>query len=94
MSPTNSLAWCHCSYIPRLAENMSGQKTKPTQHSVSWLCQGISLRALFASSAHLTFSKKWLQQTTLVCICVEGKTRAAGLAPPAKHGIGKMGDEW
>merc|ERR1740138_2011264 len=27
--PENSLAWCHCSYIP----NMSGQKTKPTQHS-------------------------------------------------------------
>lgn len=41
----NSLAWCHCSYIPRLApawlsvdvvRNMSGQKTKPTQHSATW----------------------------------------------------------
>ncbi|CAL1148815.1 unnamed protein product [Cladocopium goreaui] len=31
--PENSLAWCHCSYIP----NMSGQKTKPTQHSVKAL---------------------------------------------------------
>eukprot|EP00441_Pelagodinium_beii_P014371 CAMPEP_0197655274 /NCGR_PEP_ID=MMETSP1338-20131121/39357_1 /TAXON_ID=43686 ORGANISM="Pelagodinium beii, Strain RCC1491" /NCGR_SAMPLE_ID=MMETSP1338 /ASSEMBLY_ACC=CAM_ASM_000754 /LENGTH=650 /DNA_ID=CAMNT_0043230899 /DNA_START=43 /DNA_END=1995 /DNA_ORIENTATION=+ len=31
--PENSLAWCHCSYIP----NMSGQKTKPTQHSVKTL---------------------------------------------------------
>merc|ERR1719359_2199331 len=31
--PDNSLAWCHCSYIP----NMSGQKTKPTQHSVKAL---------------------------------------------------------
>merc|ERR1719203_1413483 len=29
----NSLAWCHISYIP----NMSGQKTKPTQHSVKAL---------------------------------------------------------
>jgi CTP synthase len=29
----NSLAWCHCSYVP----NMSGQKTKPTQHSVKAL---------------------------------------------------------
>merc|ERR1719203_394330 len=29
----NSLAWCHISYIP----NMSGQKTKPTQHSVKGL---------------------------------------------------------
>eukprot|EP00931_Biecheleriopsis_adriatica_P053189 TRINITY_DN310_c0_g2_i1.p1 TRINITY_DN310_c0_g2~~TRINITY_DN310_c0_g2_i1.p1 ORF type:complete len:691 (-),score=128.72 TRINITY_DN310_c0_g2_i1:59-1900(-) len=31
--PDNSLVWCHCSYIP----NMSGQKTKPTQHSVKTL---------------------------------------------------------
>jgi len=31
--PENSMAWCHCSYIP----NMSGQKTKPTQHSVKAL---------------------------------------------------------
>ncbi|OLP89325.1 CTP synthase [Symbiodinium microadriaticum] len=31
--PENSLVWCHCSYIP----NMSGQKTKPTQHSVKTL---------------------------------------------------------
>jgi len=31
--PENSLAWCHVSYIP----NMSGQKTKPTQHSVKAL---------------------------------------------------------
>mmetsp|Transcript_62737 Transcript_62737/g.187039 ORF Transcript_62737/g.187039 Transcript_62737/m.187039 type:complete len:666 (+) Transcript_62737:19-2016(+) len=31
--PEHSLAWCHCSYIP----NMSGQKTKPTQHSVKAL---------------------------------------------------------
>jgi len=31
--PEDSLAWCHCSYIP----NMSGQKTKPTQHSVKAL---------------------------------------------------------
>lgn len=31
--PDHSLAWCHCSYIP----NMSGQKTKPTQHSVKGL---------------------------------------------------------
>lgn len=31
--PDNSLAWCHCSYIP----DMSGQKTKPTQHSVKAL---------------------------------------------------------
>jgi CTP synthase len=31
--PDNSLAWCHCSYVP----NMSGQKTKPTQHSVKAL---------------------------------------------------------
>jgi len=31
--PEDSLAWCHCSYIP----NMSGQKTKPTQHSVKTL---------------------------------------------------------
>ncbi|CAE7362543.1 URA8 [Symbiodinium sp. KB8] len=30
--PENSLVWCHCSYIP----NMSGQKTKPTQHSAAW----------------------------------------------------------
>eukprot|EP00933_Yihiella_yeosuensis_P070539 TRINITY_DN78659_c0_g1_i1.p1 TRINITY_DN78659_c0_g1~~TRINITY_DN78659_c0_g1_i1.p1 ORF type:complete len:679 (-),score=145.79 TRINITY_DN78659_c0_g1_i1:238-2274(-) len=28
-----SLAWCHISYVP----NMSGQKTKPTQHSVKAL---------------------------------------------------------
>lgn len=72
--PRNSLAWCHCSYIPRLgaiahtdshlfdswravflhkgtawkkhetelenaceSRNMSGQKTKPTQHSDSQL---------------------------------------------------------
>eukprot|EP00929_Paragymnodinium_shiwhaense_P027582 TRINITY_DN16166_c0_g1_i1.p1 TRINITY_DN16166_c0_g1~~TRINITY_DN16166_c0_g1_i1.p1 ORF type:complete len:663 (-),score=165.40 TRINITY_DN16166_c0_g1_i1:500-2488(-) len=31
--PENSMAWCHISYIP----NMSGQKTKPTQHSVKAL---------------------------------------------------------
>jgi len=31
--PENSLAWCHCSYLP----DMSGQKTKPTQHSVKAL---------------------------------------------------------
>merc|ERR1719487_1563046 len=31
--PENSLAWCHCSYVPE----MSGQKTKPTQHSVKAL---------------------------------------------------------
>jgi len=31
--PDNSVAWCHCSYIP----DMSGQKTKPTQHSVKAL---------------------------------------------------------
>mmetsp|Transcript_113115 Transcript_113115/g.320125 ORF Transcript_113115/g.320125 Transcript_113115/m.320125 type:complete len:547 (-) Transcript_113115:66-1706(-) len=31
--PDNSLAWCHISYVP----NMSGQKTKPTQHSVKAL---------------------------------------------------------
>merc|ERR1719181_2142835 len=31
--PENSFAWCHCSYVP----NMSGQKTKPTQHSVKAL---------------------------------------------------------
>lgn len=31
--PENSLAWCHISYIP----DMSGQKTKPTQHSVKAL---------------------------------------------------------
>merc|ERR1719454_1443173 len=29
----NSLAWCHLSYLP----DMSGQKTKPTQHSVKAL---------------------------------------------------------
>lgn len=29
----NSMAWCHISYVP----NMSGQKTKPTQHSVKAL---------------------------------------------------------
>mmetsp|Transcript_78629 Transcript_78629/g.163439 ORF Transcript_78629/g.163439 Transcript_78629/m.163439 type:complete len:656 (-) Transcript_78629:65-2032(-) len=31
--PEHSLAWCHCSYVPE----MSGQKTKPTQHSVKAL---------------------------------------------------------
>merc|ERR1712048_1222743 len=31
--PENSFVWCHCSYVP----NMSGQKTKPTQHSVKAL---------------------------------------------------------
>jgi len=31
--PEHSLAWCHCSYVP----DMSGQKTKPTQHSVKAL---------------------------------------------------------
>lgn len=31
--PADALAWCHCSYIP----DMSGQKTKPTQHSVKAL---------------------------------------------------------
>jgi len=31
--PENSLSWCHCSFIP----NMSGQKTKPTQHSIKAL---------------------------------------------------------
>merc|ERR1740121_462675 len=29
----NSMAWCHISFVP----NMSGQKTKPTQHSVKAL---------------------------------------------------------
>lgn len=46
--PENSLAWCHCSYIP----NMSGQKTKPTQHSVkALLALGIQPDLIICRSA-------------------------------------------
>jgi len=46
--PENSMAWCHCSYIP----NMSGQKTKPTQHSVKALLSlGIQADVVICRSA-------------------------------------------
>jgi len=46
--PENSLAWCHCSYVP----NMSGQKTKPTQHSVkALLALGIQPDCLICRSS-------------------------------------------
>jgi CTP synthase len=44
----NSLAWCHLSYIP----DMSGQKTKPTQHSVkALLALGIQPDCIICRSA-------------------------------------------
>merc|ERR1719487_23843 len=46
--PENSMAWCHISYIP----NMSGQKTKPTQHSVkALLALGIQPDLIICRSA-------------------------------------------
>lgn len=44
----NSLAWCHLSYVP----DMSGQKTKPTQHSVkALLALGIQPDCIICRSA-------------------------------------------